>query len=121
MLPKWLLKYLSKEDRLTIQCANYLRIKNALFHHTFNEGKRSRTMQAKLKAFGVLTGIPDLLLLHARNGFSGMAIELKVIYDNGAKNRLTSSQKEVQKKMISQEWYCVTVMDRDWETISSMK
>ena len=118
--PKWLLKYLGKEDKLTIQCANFLKLNKILFHHTFNEGKRTRTMQEKLKGFGVFTGIPDILILQPSGLFVGLAIELKVVYDSGQKNRLSPSQKEAQKVMSQKGWKCVTVYNID-EFINEVK
>ena len=118
--PKWLLKYLGKEDRLTIQCANFLKANKILFHHTFNEGKRTRTMQEKLKGFGVFTGIPDILILQPSGLYVGLAIELKVVYDSGQKNRLSPSQKEAQKIMSQHKWKCVTVYNID-EFMSEVK
>jgi hypothetical protein len=109
IVPNWLRRYLSQEDSLTVACANYLRTQGLVFHHTFNEGKRSRTMRAKLTGFGVLTGIPDFLIFEPVGDFSGLAIELKVKYDSGAKNRLSASQKEAQETMSRKGWNCVTV------------
>jgi len=112
-IPNWLRKYLSKEDFLTIQCSNFLKAKQLLFHHTFNEGKRSRTMQSKFKGFGVLTGIPDLLVFEPKGEFHGMAVELKVKYENGSKNYPTPSQKEAMKLLSQRGWKCVVVWDFD--------
>lgn len=107
--PKWLLRFLGQEDILTINCANYQRTKPVLFHHTFNEGKRSRTMQMKLKGFGVLEGIPDFLIFESRYGFKGLAVEIKVVYANGSKNRLSKSQIKVQEDLIRKGWAVYTV------------
>ena len=112
-LPNWALKYLGKEDLLTVQCANYMRLKNVIFHHTFNEAKRSRTNQVKVKGFGVMTGVPDFLIFESCKEYHGLSIELKVIYDNGTKNRLSNHQKEAQKTLSSKGWLCVTVWDFD--------
>ena len=113
IIPNWLRKYLGKEDLFTVQAANYLRSKSLLFHHTFNEGKRSKTMQAKLKGFGVMTGIPDFLIFDPNNKYIGLAIELKVIYDNNVKNRLSKNQIKAQDDLINKGWKCVTVWDID--------
>lgn len=66
-------------------------------------------MSGKLKGFGVLTGIPDFLIFEPKGGFHGLAIELKVIYKSGAKNRLTQAQKETQEELVSRGWKVVTV------------
>lgn len=60
-------------------------LKNML--HVPNEGKR--TNGAVLKAAGLKDGVPDVLLLVPRNGFCGLAIEMKF-----GKNKTTASQKE---------------------------
>lgn len=109
--PQWLLKYLGQEDRLTIQCANFLRLNKLTFHHTFNEGKRTRTQQHKIKGFGVMAGIPDILIFKPCGGFCGLAIELKVIYANGRKNVLSADQKAAAKTMQAAGWKVVTVYD----------
>ncbi len=111
--PKWLVKYLGQEDKLTIQCANFMRLNNLCFHHTFNEGARSRTMQQKLLGFGVMKGIPDFLIFHSSKGYNGIAIELKVKYANGGKNYCSPSQKKAQDRMSQYGWKCVTVWDFD--------
>jgi hypothetical protein len=113
LIPNWLRKYLSPEDFLTIQCANYLRSKGVLFTHTFNEGKRSRTMQSKLKGFGVLTGLPDFIIFEAKNGFNGLCVELKVKYKSGAKNYLSPAQKEAHKKLTIKGYLCETIYNID--------
>lgn len=103
-------KYLTAEDRFTRQCANYLRVKNVLFHHTFNEAKRNHTDRYKYKAFGCMTGIPDFLIFSTNSrSFKGVAIELKVVYANGKKNVVSKNQKEAQKKMQKEGWKVLTV------------
>jgi hypothetical protein len=111
--PLWLRKYLSKEDFFTIQCANFLKAHGFIFTHTFNEGKRSRTMRQKLVGFGVMTGIPDLMIFEPFGDYVGLAIELKVKYSSGAKNRLSESQKVAQMMLKSKGWKCVTVWNID--------
>ena len=118
--PKWLLKYLGQEDRLTIQCANFLRINNIVFHHTFNEGARSRTMQQKLLGFGVMKGIPDLIIFHPSGPYVGLAIELKVVYSSGKKNRCSKDQVQAQKRLNEARWKAITVYDFD-EFVSEVK
>ncbi|MCK4883398.1 MAG: hypothetical protein KAS30_00875, partial [Candidatus Diapherotrites archaeon] len=109
----WLLKFLGKEDKLTIQCSNFLRYNGIVFHHTFNEGKRTRTMQEKVLGFGVMTVIPDILIFHSAGAYKGLAVELKVVYDSGAKNKLSKSQKEAQETLKKQGWKVVTVFNYD--------
>lgn len=55
--------------------------------HVPNEGKR--TNGPVLKAAGLKDGVPDVLLLVPRNGFCGLAIEMKF-----GKNKTTASQED---------------------------
>ncbi len=48
-----------------------------LLHHIPNGGSRHRIEAARLKQSGVKSGIPDLCLPVARNGFHGLYLELK--------------------------------------------
>jgi len=107
-IPNWLRKYLGPEDLLTIEIANYLKAKNFLFHHTYNEGKRSKTGRGKLIGFGVLTGIPDFLIFEPRGAYVGLALELKVIYADGKKNRLSKEQKQAQEDLAGKGWKTAT-------------
>ena len=49
----------------------------AWLHHTPNGGKRSKAAAGRLKAMGVVAGIPDVCLPVPARGFYGMYIELK--------------------------------------------
>lgn len=49
----------------------------AVFFAVPNGGDRNPVVAAKLKAEGVRAGVPDYLLPVARQGFHGLAIELK--------------------------------------------
>lgn len=48
-----------------------------LLYHVPNGGSRNRIEAARLKAQGVKSGVPDLVLPVARGGWHGMYIELK--------------------------------------------
>ena len=77
-------------------------------------------MQEKLKGFGVMKGIPDLMIFQPSGPYCGLAIELKVVYDSGAKNRLSPSQKEAMKILEGSRWKCVTVWTYE-EFVSEIK
>ena len=59
----------------------------ALMYHAPNEGKRSNG--GILKAAGLKSGVPDICLPVANNGFHGLYIELKF-----GKNKATKAQEE---------------------------
>ena len=59
-----------------------------LLHHSPNEGKRSIVEGAHLKASGMRTGFPDLVLLMPSGEWAWLAMEFK-----GKGGRLTEAQK----------------------------
>lgn len=63
----------------------------ALMYHVPNEGKRSNG--GILKAAGLKSGVPDICLPVANNGFHGLYIELKF-----GKNKATKAQEEYMAK-----------------------
>ena len=86
------------EDTLQKSCVQWFDLQYrhfswALFHVP-NGGQRNRVEAAKFKAMGVRPGVPDLLLILPRHGYSYLAMELKV-----GKNTQTDSQKTYQSKM----------------------
>ena len=62
-----------------LHVAQYLRYKGVMFNHSPNEGKREVRTGAQLKAMGMRPGFPDFFIYEARNGYHGLAIELKRI------------------------------------------
>ena len=58
-----------------LSCGKHPELK--LMYHIPNEGKRSPTAAAKLKAQGLKTGVPDICLPVARGGFHALYIEMK--------------------------------------------
>ena len=58
-----------------------------------NGGHRHISVAAKLKAEGVKSGVPDIMLPVARHGFHGLFIELKTPAENGKRaGRATKEQ-----------------------------
>lgn len=80
--------YLGSEDSLQKVVAMYLKYKSAFWFHPPNGGKRNQMEAAKLKGMGVLPGIPDCMVLDARHGFNGLAIELKVGHNKPTENQV---------------------------------
>lgn len=58
-------------------------------YHIPNEGKRSKSTGARLKAQGLKAGVPDVCLPTAHGGYIGLYIEMKV-----EPNRPTENQKK---------------------------
>lgn len=69
------------EDDLQIACVNWFSYQYPklakLLHHSPNGGKRDAREAARFKAMGVRPGFPDLILLHASNGYHFLCIEMK--------------------------------------------
>jgi|11_taG_2_1085331.scaffolds.fasta_scaffold06966_7 hypothetical protein len=78
-----------REDNLQKAVACYLdHLPNVVWFHVANERKTSIQAGKRLKDKGVKSGVPDVMILNAENGFCGLAIELKV-----KGGRLTHNQK----------------------------
>lgn len=73
-------RYLGPEDKTQIAVTEYLRLQypKAVYHHSPNEGKRSRFEQYKIKKLGVKSGFPDLLIL-----YKGVRLALELKKDKG--------------------------------------
>ena len=69
----------------------------ALIYHVPNEGKR--TNGGILKAAGLKSGVPDICLPVAKNGFHGLYIELKF-----GKNKATKAQEEYMAMLETQRY-----------------
>lgn len=71
----------SEEQQILIEWATIMARKYpemGLLFHIPNGGARSKATAGKLKAEGVKTGVPDLFLPVAREGFHGLFIEMKI-------------------------------------------
>ena len=92
-------KTTASEHDLQVACVRLFRYK----HHEYNEmlfaipngGKRNSIVAKKLKAEGVVSGVPDLFLAIPKGNWCGMFIELK----NGRSNNLTENQKRMMYKL----------------------
>lgn len=74
-----------------------------------NGGERNKIVAARLKAEGVKSGVPDVMLPVARHNFAGLFIEMKK--PNGGV--VSDTQKEWHTAL-SQQYYYVKVC-RSWE------
>lgn len=99
-------KSAASEHDLQVQCVRWFRyshkdIANLLFAIP-NGGWRNATIAAKLKAEGVVAGIPDLFLAVPSKGFHDLWIEMK----NGKAGRVSNNQNTMIKQFLKQGYQC---------------
>jgi hypothetical protein len=63
------------------------------YHHSPNEGKRTPQAGAKLKAMGMKAGFSDIEVSIPKQGYHGLYIEHKAIYEDGTYGRPTKPQR----------------------------
>lgn len=83
-----------------------------LMYHIPNEGKRSRSTGARMKAEGLKPGVPDICLPVPRSGYHGLYIELKRLRGNCT----TKNQDEWIAKLENQGYRAEVC--RGWEEAS---
>ena len=101
-------KYVGKEDDFQKAVASYLDMIGAFWFHCPNGGSRNAIEAKKLKAMGVKSGVPDVLVLDHRQGFNGLAIELKVGY-----NKPSEQQLDMLDKLVANNWMVVVCWSLD--------
>lgn len=70
-----------------------------MLFHVPNEGKRSKATGAEMVRMGLKSGVPDVVLPVARQGYHGLVIEMKE--DRG---KLTQKQKEWLRMFSAENW-----------------
>ena len=92
------------EHEIQVNCVNYFRLRypKGLIYAIPNGGQRNVIVAAKLKTEGVLSGVPDLHIPIAKNGFHGLYIELK----NGKTGKVSDNQKTIMEKLQSEGYRC---------------
>ena len=92
------------EHILQVNCVNYFRLRypKGLIYAIPNGGQRNVIVAAKLKAEGVLSGVPDLHIPIAQKGFHGLYIELK----NGKAGKVSDNQLTIMEKLQSEGYRC---------------
>ena len=92
------------EHEIQVNCVNYFRLRypKGLIYAIPNGGQRNVIVAAKLKVEGVLSGVPDLCIPIAKNGFHGLYIELK----NGKVGKVSENQKTIMEKLQSEGYRC---------------
>ena len=83
-------------------------------HHSPNGYARSKAVGAQVKRAGTRAGFPDLILLCARGGWNGLAIELKT------KDGHTSPMQDVWLENLRKEGYFVSVCRSANEAIDAI-
>ena len=99
------------EHRLQCACVEWFRYcypKGTIFAIP-NGGARNVVTAAKLKAEGVLAGVPDLCVPMARGAFHGLYIELK----NGKKGVVSERQRTIMDKLSDEGYKCVVCRSFD--------
>lgn len=95
-----------KEDDLQKSVAKYLDLLGVCWCHVANERKTSFQAGARLKAKGVKSGVPDVLIFDPKNNYSGLAIELKI-----KPNKPTQNQLEWLKRLENVNWKTAIAYD----------
>ena len=92
------------EHEIQVNCINYFRIRypKGLIYAIPNGGQRNVIVASKLKAEGVLSGVPDLHIPIAKKGFHGLYIELK----NSKAGKVSDNQKTIMEKLQSEGYRC---------------
>lgn len=75
-----------------------------LIYHVPNGGHRVKAVAAKLKAQGVKSGIPDLVLPMARGGYFGLYIEFKATVEPAP---VSPSQKDCLRRLNAQGYLAI--------------
>lgn len=81
----------------------YLEIKGLCFFHTPNGGKRSKSAGGRLKASGMMKGVPDIIILDAPPLYPnsrGVVIEMKRV----AGGVVSQEQKEWLQRFEDRNW-----------------
>lgn len=87
------------EDDLQKATAKFLDMTGLLWCHVANERKTSPAAGARLKAKGVKSGVPDVMIFKAVLSYVGLAIELKI-----KPNKVSENQKKWLETLERNEW-----------------
>lgn len=73
-----------------------------------NAGKRGFQVAARMKAEGLISGVPDVLFPAPRNGFTGLAMEFKRPGETPTENQL-----DFMDGLLKENWLVVVVTDSE--------
>ena len=99
-------KVADSEHDLQVTCVKWFRYNYRAYMQLLfaipNGGWRNTTTAAKLKAEGVIAGVPDLFLAVPNGKYHGLFIEMK----NGKAGRLSSVQKDMLTLLRNENYQC---------------
>lgn len=100
-----------REHQIQVACVNWFRYQypKSLIYAVPNGGQRNAVVAAKLKAEGVLSGVPDLFVAEPKGNYHGLYVEMK----NGTAGKVSESQKEVMYKLTEKGYACVVCRSFD--------
>lgn len=92
-----------KEHQTQVACVNWFRVQypGKLIHAIPNGGARNIVTAAKLKAEGVVSGVPDLFIPEPSGQYHGLFVEMKV-----KGGRLQQTQKDMINKLNERGYKC---------------
>lgn len=103
----------STEHDLQVACVNEFRYLNPRFADLLiaipNGGKRNEIVAAKMKAEGVVAGVPDLFFAHPSGEWHGLFLEMK----NGKAGVVSEHQKRMMTMLTQHGYKCVICRTRD--------
>lgn len=99
-------KSAASEHDLQVQCVRWFRLYYPKYARLLfaipNGGQRNRIVAAKLKAEGVVAGVPDLFLAVPKGAYHGLWIEMK----NGKAGKVSNKQNDMINVLKEQGYQC---------------
>lgn len=100
-----------REHQIQVACVRWFRYAypHSIIYAVPNGGQRNAIVAAKLKAEGVLSGIPDLCVAEAQCGYHALYVEMK----NGTAGKVSESQKGLIAQLQEKGYCCVVCRSFD--------
>ena len=98
------------EHEIQVACVEWFRYQypKSIIYSIPNGGKRNVIVAQKLKAEGVLAGVPDLHIPISNGSYNGLYIELKA-----GKNKPTDNKITIMEKLQNEGYKCVVCWSLD--------
>ena len=92
------------EHQIQVACVNWFRYQypKSIIYAVPNGGPRNAIVAAKLKAEGVLAGVPDLFVAEPKGEYHGLYVEMK----NGNQGRVSDNQKTLMDRLRNRGYRC---------------